>query len=104
MVLLWDRHRCHRRRHRRAQPLPFILPIVLLQRCARTSPTRLSDLIDLPPEIHAAFETPVELEMLADDLSGSVLTDPHPDRSTVAFVELAFASSEPRSASVGVAE
>ncbi|MCX4240560.1 Rpn family recombination-promoting nuclease/putative transposase [Paraliomyxa miuraensis] len=89
LLLLWNRHRRHRRR--RAQTLPFILPIVLLQRRAWTSPTRLSEIIDLPPEVLAAFGPPVELEMIADDLSRSVLDDPHPDRSTVAFVELARA-------------
>ncbi|MCX4248085.1 FliH/SctL family protein [Paraliomyxa miuraensis] len=33
----------------------------------------------------------MELKMIADDLGSSVLDDPHPDRSTVAFVELARA-------------
>lgn len=80
--------RPRRQRHVAIDRIRQRLPILLLQHRARSTPTRLSSILDLPPELRAGFGTPVELQLLVDDLSGSVLDDPHADEHTLAFVEL----------------
>ncbi|MCX4240344.1 Rpn family recombination-promoting nuclease/putative transposase [Paraliomyxa miuraensis] len=74
---------------RSVKRLPLIVPIVLLQHRARSTPTRFSEILDLPSEALAVFGPPLELRLLVDDLSGSVLDDPDASQPTRAFVELA---------------
>jgi len=72
----------------RRRTVPAILPIVLAQHPARRTPRRLSDVLALTPRMRRVLGTTVELEMIVDDLSGSVLDDPVARRSTVALVEI----------------
>src|SRR5690606_25678326 len=86
VVDIWDRYvkACSSP----ARSLPFVLPVVLAQRPAWTMPRRLSEILDVPPELRDVLGTPIELELIVDDLSGSVLADPHADHGTKALVEL----------------
>lgn len=68
--------------------LPFVLPILLRQHPARNTPHRLTDILAMPPEIRHMLGTPVELSMLVDDLSESILDLPCDDPATLALVEL----------------
>jgi hypothetical protein len=75
----------------RATMLPLVVPIVLTQPRAWSTPTQLSAILDVPPDLHEVFPAPVEAKVYADDLSGSVLDDPVADRFTLARLELARA-------------
>ncbi len=68
--------------------LPFVLPILLVQHPARSTPTRLSSLLAMPPGLRRLLGTTVELSLLVDDFSGSVLGDPVADPATLALVEV----------------
>ena len=68
--------------------LPFVLPILLVQRPARNTPNRLTNILAMPLELRRILGTPVELSLLVDDLSGSVLDVPIGDPATLALVEL----------------
>lgn len=71
--------------------IPFVLPVAFLQHPARNTPTRLSAIQPMPPRLRALLGTPVELTMLVDDFSGSVMDDTEVELPTRAFVELARA-------------
>jgi Putative transposase, YhgA-like len=81
--------------------LPFILPILLVQHPARNTPSRLTSILVMPPALQRLLGMPVELAMVVDDLSGSVLGDTLADPATLALVELAraflYAYGNPRS-------
>jgi Putative transposase, YhgA-like len=69
--------------------LPFMLPILLTQYPARNTPTRLSDLLPVPPSLRGLLGTPVELTVLVDDFSGSVMDDLQAPLPIRALVEIA---------------
>ena len=70
----WGRYvDAHPRRPRR---LPFVIPVLLAQYPARNTPTRLSDVLDLPAHLRDAFGSPFETRIYVDDLRGSVLDGP----------------------------
>jgi hypothetical protein len=71
--------------------VPFVLPILLTQYPARNTPTRLSDIQPMPARLRSLLGTPVELTLLVDDFSGSVMDDLETDLPTRALVELARA-------------
>jgi predicted transposase YdaD len=71
--------------------LPVILPLLFTQHPARTTPTRLSMILDVPPSLREIIRLPVEVDAFVDDFSGSVLDDPIADPVTLARVELARA-------------
>jgi len=68
--------------------LPFIAPILLTQPAARNTPVQLSQILDVPFLVGAHLLAPFEARVFTDDLSGSVLDDPHADPATLAVVEL----------------
>lgn len=74
---------------RRPRRLPFIVSVLMTQYPARDTPTRLSDILDLPDRVREAFGTPFEAEIYVDDLRGSVLDDPVTDPGHLALVEIA---------------
>lgn len=74
---------------RRPRRLPFIVSVVMTQYPARNTPTRLSDILDLPDRVREAFGTPFETKIYVDDLRGSVLDDPVTDPGHLALVEIA---------------
>jgi len=71
--------------------LPFVLPILFAQHPARNTPTRLSQLLPVPSSLRGLLGTPVELAMLVDDFSGSVMDDLETPLPTRALVEIARA-------------
>lgn len=71
--------------------LPFAVLILLTQHPARNTPTRLSDLLAVPAGLRGLLGTPVELTMLVDDFSGSVMDDLETPLVTRALVEIARA-------------
>jgi Putative transposase, YhgA-like len=71
--------------------LPFVLPILLVQHPARNTPYRLTSILAMPPKLRRLLGTPVELALVVDDFSGSVLDDHAADPATRALVELARA-------------
>jgi predicted transposase YdaD len=72
----------------RPRMLPFILPVLLTQHPARDTPTRLSDIIQLPARVRDTFGAPFQAQVYVDDLSGSVLDDPVADPGHIALVEI----------------
>jgi hypothetical protein len=74
---------------RRPRRLPFIASVLMTQYPARNTPTRLSDILDLPDRVREAFGAPFEVEIYVDDLRGSVLDDPVTDPGHLALVEIA---------------
>ncbi|MEM9455443.1 MAG: Rpn family recombination-promoting nuclease/putative transposase [Myxococcota bacterium] len=68
--------------------VPAILPIVLLQHPARNTPRRLTELFALTPTLRQRLGLNVELELLVDDLSGSVLNDTLAHSGPLALVEI----------------
>jgi hypothetical protein len=70
--------------------LPFVLPILLTQHPARNTPCRLTSILVMPSELRRLLGNPVELALVVDDFSGSVLDDTA-DPATLALVELARA-------------
>lgn len=85
---VWDEHV---KGNPKDDTIPYVLPIAFLQYPARNTPTRLSEIQSVPPRLRALLGTPVELTMLVDDFSGSVMDDLTVDLPTRAFVELARA-------------
>jgi predicted transposase YdaD len=85
---LWDEHA---KANPRDDTVPFVIPVAFLQHPARNTPVRLSEIQPMPPRLRALLGTPVELTMLVDDFSGSVMGDTTVDLPTRAFVELARA-------------
>jgi hypothetical protein len=71
--------------------LPLFLPLLFTQQPARTTPTRLSMILNVPPSSSELLRSPVEVAVLADDFSGSVLDDPIAEPVVLARVELARA-------------
>lgn len=86
---IWDAYVNDHPEDRRT--VPFVVPILLLQHPARNTPTRLSDIQSTPPRLRSLLGAPVELTMLVDDFSGSVMDDLQTDPATLALVELARA-------------
>jgi hypothetical protein len=85
---VWDEHV---KNDPKSDTIPFVLPIVFLQHPARNTPTRLSEIQPMPPRLRDLLGTPVELTMLVDDFSGSVMGDTEVELPTRAFMELARA-------------
>ena len=84
--------------HLKAEPdacatarLPVILPLLFTQQPARTTPTRLSMILDVPPSLREILRVTIEVVVHADDFSGSVLDDPIAEPVVLARVELARA-------------
>lgn len=79
----------------RARPgpmlLPFIVPVLLVQCPARNTPTRLSQILDVPPNLRSRVGAPFAVDLYVDDFSGSVLDDPVAPLGFRALVELARA-------------
>ncbi len=69
--------------------LPMVLPIVLVQ-CPHkwNGPNQLSELLEGPRPLRNALSGLIELELLLDDMTESVLDDPVAEPSIVALVEL----------------
>ncbi|MEM9463501.1 MAG: Rpn family recombination-promoting nuclease/putative transposase [Myxococcota bacterium] len=74
--------------HSKQTTVPAILPIVLLQHPARKTPRTLTSRFSLPPTLRQQLGLNVELELLVDDLSGSVLDDALARPGPLALVEL----------------
>jgi predicted transposase YdaD len=74
--------------HPSTKVLPFIAPILFTQPAARNTPVQLSQILDVPLLVGAHLLPPFEARVFTDDLSGSVLDDPHADPATLALVEL----------------
>ena len=62
-----------------------------MQHPARTTPTRLSSILDVSPRLRQVLGTPVELVLHATDFSGSLLHDCKAPAAIRALVELARA-------------
>lgn len=71
--------------------LPVVLPLLFTQQPARTTPTRLSMILNVPSSVREILRVTVEVLVLADDFSGSVLDDPVASSVVLARVELARA-------------
>jgi hypothetical protein len=82
---LWHEHLAD---HPQTTVLPLVAPIVLVQPPARSTPTRLSTVLDVPDHLRDPLVGPIEVRAYVDDLSGSVLDDPEADAATLALVEL----------------
>lgn len=82
---IWNEHVAE---HPHVKVLPLIAPILFTQPAARHTPVQLSQILDVPPLLGAHLLPPFEVRMFTDDLSGSVLDDPHADLATLALVEL----------------
>lgn len=82
---IWHEHLAD---HPAATLFPLVVPIAFTQPAAWNTPTQLSTILDVPPDILAFFPSPIEAKIYADDLSGSVLDDPEADPTTLALVEL----------------
>ncbi len=82
-------------RYERDQPhpidsLPLVIPLLLFQGPdGWTEPRRLSELLDVPPELAAALPSPVELVFDVDDLHQAIEHDQLARDVIVAFVEAA---------------
>jgi hypothetical protein len=84
-------HRYIRNHPKQRRSLPFILPILLTQHPARTTPTRLSSILDVSPRLRRLLGVRFEVGLLVDDFSGSVLGDRRAPPAIRALVELARA-------------
>jgi len=84
---LWERHVAqHGPRVRR---IPMILPIVLVQHPMKwNGPSRLSDLYEGPAALREQVRAWVDLELIVDDMSETVLDDPVARFEDLALVEL----------------
>jgi hypothetical protein len=71
--------------------LPFVLAILLVQHPARNTPRRLTGILAMPRGLQRLLGVPVELALVVDDFSGSVLDDQAADPATRALVEVARA-------------
>jgi hypothetical protein len=71
--------------------IPFMVAVLLTQHPARTTPTRLSSILDVSPGLRQVLGTPVELVLHAADFSGSLLRDRKASAAIRALVELARA-------------
>ncbi|MCA9656517.1 MAG: Rpn family recombination-promoting nuclease/putative transposase [Myxococcales bacterium] len=62
--------------HKGTKKVPLVAPVLLYQGPKGwTMPQRLSEMLDVPPELLEAFPSPVELAFAVDDLGESVLGD-----------------------------
>lgn len=62
------------RQHENSTTVPMVVPILLYQGpTGWTLPRRLSESLDVPPELLAVFPSPVELVFAVDDLEESVI-------------------------------
>ncbi len=62
--------------HKGAESIPMLVPLLLYQGAGGwTMPTRLSELLDVPQDLAAAFPSPIELNFGVDDLSEPVIDD-----------------------------
>ena len=62
--------------HKGTKTVPLVAPVLLYQGPKGwTMPQRLSELLDVPPELLEAFPSPIELTFAVDDLGESVLGD-----------------------------
>lgn len=62
--------------HQHTKKVPLVAPVLLYQGPKGwTMPRRLSELLDVPPELLEAFPSPIELAFAVDDLGESVLGD-----------------------------
>jgi hypothetical protein len=68
-----------------------MVAVLLTQHPARTTPTRLSSILDVSPRLRRSLGTPVELVLHAADFSGSLLGDPRAPAAIRALVELSRA-------------
>jgi Putative transposase, YhgA-like len=78
----------HLAEHPHAKVFPLIVPLVFTQPGAQGTPTQLSTILDVPPQVRERFPSPIEVRAYVDDFSGSVLDDPYADPATLALVEL----------------
>jgi len=76
--------------HRRSR-IPFMLGVLLTQHPARTTPSRLTSILDVSPRLRQVLGTPIELVLHAADFSGSLLHDRKAPAAIRALVELARA-------------
>jgi hypothetical protein len=76
---------------RRRGRIPFMVAVLLTQHPARTTPARLSSILDVSPRLRQVLGTPVELVLHAADFSGSLLRDRKAPAAVRALVELARA-------------
>lgn len=107
---LWGRH-IDVHSPPRPRTIPFIVSLLLAQHPARNTPTRLSDIIELPDFAREAFGAPPEPMIYVDDLRRSVLGDPLADAGHLALVEITrtllyayrnpSAAADPRVAGLG---
>jgi len=82
---IWHEHLAD---HPKATVFPLVVPILLVQPPAWSTPTQLSTVLDVSPRLRECFPSPIEAHAYVDDLSGSVLDDPEADSATLALVEL----------------
>ena len=62
------------REHADAKTVPMVVPVLLYQgKDGWTLPTRLSEMLEVPAELAAAFPSPIELAFAVDDLGESLL-------------------------------
>ncbi len=70
---LYDRYLSQRKG---AETIPLVVPLLMYQGAGGwTKPMRLSELLNVPRDLMAAFPPPVELSFGVDDLSESVIDD-----------------------------
>ncbi|MEX1363574.1 MAG: Rpn family recombination-promoting nuclease/putative transposase [Nannocystaceae bacterium] len=82
---VWERYE---RSHRPLDALPLVMPLLLYQGPAGwTAPRRLSELLDVPPQLDRAFPTPVELVFAVDELNETIVDDGLAAEEFVALVE-----------------
>jgi hypothetical protein len=85
---IWERY--ERDQNKPIDSLPLVIPLLLFQGPdGWTEPRRLSELLDVPPELAAAFPSPVELVFDVDDLHQTIEHDQLARDVIVAFVEAA---------------
>lgn len=85
---IWERY--ERDQDRPIDSLPLIIPLLLFQGPdGWTEPRRLSELLDVPPELAAASPFPVELVFEVDDLREAIEHDQLARDVIVALVEAA---------------
>jgi hypothetical protein len=85
---IWERY--ERDQKRPIDSLPLVIPLLLFQGPdGWTEPRRLSELLDVPPELAAAWPSPVELTFDVDDLHQTIEHDQLARDVIVAFVEAA---------------
>jgi predicted transposase YdaD len=88
LTCIWERW--ERDQGSKITSLPFIVPLLLFQGPdGWTAPRRLSELLDLPPELASLCSFPVELLFDIDDLRHAIVRDRFARDAIIAFVEAA---------------